>query len=408
MTTERLYYTDSHCLQFTAQILATTTHEGRPALLLDRTCFYPEGGGQPGDIGQIAGQPICDVQTRADDRAVLHILGPNASSELPTGPADCQIDAAHRGRYQVHHSGQHILSAALIQAADAATVGFHMSADSITIDINRADLSPSQWATAEALANQIVWQNRPVRAWFPSAEELATLPIRKMPDVVGKVRIVDIGGFDITACAGTHVKATGEIGLIKIIKTERHGKTTRIEFRCGSQAFADYTGKHELVRTLADMFSTGPQNISTHLAALQESNKSLQAELKAAQERLAKYESDSLYASAPEQNGVRLVAQCYEGRSGEALRFLAQQLAAQPNAVAMLASTGPKSQLVFARSANLKLDMAALLKVALAGLSGGKGGGRPELAQGGADPATSAQLEAALAAAAAAAINQLG
>src|SRR5579871_5640476 len=207
-TTQRLYYDDSYTLGFNADVIEKTTYKDRPALVLDRTYFYPEGGGQPPDTGLLNGVPVIDVQTRDADRGVLHVLEKPLTDQRVEG----QIDAERRTDHMQHHSGQHILSQALSQAAHAETVSVHMSADTMTIDVKRTNLTPDEWLAVEALANRIVQENRAVRCWFPEPDELASLALRKMPDVVGKVRIVDVGGFDVTACGGTHVAHTGEIG----------------------------------------------------------------------------------------------------------------------------------------------------------------------------------------------------
>src|SRR5262249_7942093 len=196
MTTERLYYDDSYTLEFNASVMERTIFKERPALVLDRTYFYPEGGGQPPDSGQINGVQVLDVQTRESDRGVLHVL----EKELTDSQVDGQIDAARRLDHMQHHSGQHVLSQALERAGRAPTVSVHMSAESMTIDVGRINLSPEEWPAVEDLANRIVLEDLPVRAWFPGPDELAALAantLRNLPNVEGKVRIVDMGGFDI-------------------------------------------------------------------------------------------------------------------------------------------------------------------------------------------------------------------
>lgn len=398
MTTERLYYNDSYTLQFQADVIEQTAIKDRPALVLDRTYFYPEGGGQPPDNGQLNGVRVVDVQTREADRAVLHIM----DAPLADAHVEGAIDAARRLDHMQHHSGQHVLSQALEQAGRARTLSVHMSADSMTIDVDRADISPDEWAAVEELANQIVLENRAVRTWFPTDDELAALNIRKMPDVVGKVRIVDVGSFDITACGGTHVARTGEIGLIKVVKADRRGATTRLEFRCGGRSLRDYRSKNGVINRLTSALTVGYTELPDTVDRLQSQNKALQSALDAAKRQLAEAEAGALIAAAPEKSGYKLIARAYADRPAEDLRMLAAALTVNPGVVALLGAAGEKAQLIFSRSEGVAPDMAAVLKVAFATLGAGKGGGRPNMAQGGGVPATVEALEAAIAAAVAA------
>ncbi|MEP0764357.1 MAG: alanyl-tRNA editing protein, partial [Chloroflexota bacterium] len=215
MITERLYYTDSYSTAFEANVISTTIVNEAPAAILDRTCFYPTSGGQPHDTGTLNGAAVLEVIVRESAGAVLHIL----DRALSVGRVSGQVDWARRFDHMQHHTGQHILSQAFERLARAETVGFHMSADSITIDLDQPDLAPATVDAAEDLANQIVTEDRPVRAWFPTDDEVAALALRKVPDVEGRFRVVAVEGFDVTACGGTHVAHTGEIGLIKVLRT---------------------------------------------------------------------------------------------------------------------------------------------------------------------------------------------
>ena len=390
MTTERLYYNDSYTLHFEAAVLEVTTHAERPAVVLDRTYFYPEGGGQPPDHGTLNGVRVLDVQTRPSDRAVLHIL----EAPLQADRVEGSIDADRRRDYRQHHSGQHVLSQALEQAAQARTLSVHMSAERMTIDVDRTNLPPELWEAVEHLANQIVLEDRHVRAWFPTPEELAALNIRKLPEVNGKVRIVDIGGFDITACGGTHVTRSGEIGVIKVVKAERRGETTRLEFKCGERALRDYRAKNDIINRLTAALTVGYWELPDSVARLQEQTRTLQSELKSVREQLATYEAAALLRDAAAHGTYRLVARAF-ARSADEVRLLAQKLAAEAGVIALLGATGEKAQLIFARSEDVALDVVPLLKQALE-VIGARGGGRPNLAQGGGVPADLEKVQAAI------------
>jgi len=390
MTTERLYYDDAYTLHFEANVLEVTAYAQRPALILDRTYFYPEGGGQPSDRGTLNGVRVLDVQTRPSDRAVLHVLESPLTAQRVIG----EVDGERRRDLRAHHSGQHVLSQALERVAQARTLSVHMSETSMTIDVDRVNIAPETWEAVEALANQIVLEDRPVRAWFPTPEELAALNLRKLPEVDGKVRIVDVGGFDITACGGTHVARTGEIGIIKVVKAERRGETTRLEFKCGARALRDFQAKNEVINRLMAALTVGYWELPETVARLQEQNRALQSELRAAREQLAVYEAASLLASASSHGAYRLVARAF-ARSADEVRLLAQALVAESGVVALLGAAGEKAQLIFARSADVALDVLPLLKKALDQL-GGRGGGRPNMAQGGGASADLDQVQAAI------------
>jgi alanyl-tRNA synthetase len=390
--TERLYYDDAYTLHFNAEVVERTEYKKNPAVVLDRTYFFPESGGQPADNGLLNTVRVIDVQTREADRAVLHIL----AQPLEADRVEAQIDASRRLDHMQHHSGQHILSQALSRAAHAETVSVHMSTDSMTIDVNRAGISPEEWIAAEELANDIVQRNLAVRCWYPAPDELATLPIRKMPDVVGKVRIVDMGGFDVTACGGTHVAHTGEIGLIKVVKYERSGDTTRLEFRCGTRAMADYRAKNDVINRLIGELTVGYQDIHEAVKRLQSDNKSLRSELKLAKDQLADADAANLIATAHLKGQLRIVTLAFENRDVNDVRLLAQKIAAHPDTVVLFGVAGDKSQLIFGRAQNVSLDVVPLLKQALSQIKCERGGGKPDFAQGGGVPASLAEVKAAL------------
>jgi len=392
MTTERLYYNDSYTLDFNADVVEHTTFKQRPALVLDRTYFYPEGGGQPSDTGLINGVSVIDVQTREADRAVLHVL----DHKLDDPHIEGQIDAARRLDHMQHHSGQHVLSQALSKAVNADTLSVHMSGERMTIDVNRPNLSVEDWLAVEELANQIVLEDRPVRAWFPEPDELASLAIRKMPDVVGKVRIVDVGGFDITACGGTHVARTGEIGLIKVVKFERRGDTTRLEFKCGGRSLRDYRDKNDVINRLVTDMTVGYWELPDAMKRMQDENKALRAELKAAREQLVDAEALVMLPAAVPRGDWRIVTRAFDNRDVNEVKLLAQKLTAQLSVIALLGIAGEKAQLLFGRAENVTIDMVPLLKKGLSVLGSERGGGRPNFAQGGGVAATPEQVMEAI------------
>lgn len=391
--TERLYYHDSYLLNFDAEVVDRTELNGQPAVALTRSAFYPTSGGQPYDVGTLNAVPVLDVAVEGD--VVLHVTESPLDAETVQG----RVNWVRRFDHMRHHSGQHILTRAFIEVAGAETIGFHLSENSVTIDLNRGDLTPAKIDAAESLANQIVSENRPVWAWFAEPNELANLPLRKISEkVTGAVRVVDIGGFDLTACGGTHVAHTAEIGLIKVLRADKKADTTRIEFRCGDRALADYRDKNNLLNDLAAQFTTGYANLPDVLGKLRDENKDLSRALKAAREQLMGYEVEALWNHAyVEGRTPTIIQQVFEDRPSNELQQLASQLTSNHRGVVVLLGlAGEKSHLVFARSEDVNLDVVPLLKQALSQLGSERGGGRPNLAQGGGVPATHEKIEAVL------------
>ena len=389
--TERLYYSDSYTHTFNARIVERLTHNNQPALLLDKTFFYPTSGGQPNDRGTINQAQVIDVIARESDHAILHIL----DRETDSGDAACAIEWSRRFDFMQQHTGQHILSQAFIRIAHAETIGFHLG-ESLTIDLAVEKLSPDAIDQTEDLANQIVTDNAPIRSWFPSDEELQTLPLRKAPEIDGRLRIVAIGDFDFTACGGTHVAHTGEVGLIKIIKVERAKKMMRVEFMCGARALRDYRRKNGIMNQLAADFTCGVFEIDQSVAKLRSENQTRSKELKELRLRWLEDEAQKIIAAFPDTWGNRIVKRAWANREMDELRKLAMRLTAEPKVIVLLGSSGAKANLVFARSNDVDQDMKALLLPALKVIGSEKGGGDARLAQGGGVPASAELIEKAL------------
>lgn len=393
----RLYYDDAYATTFTARVIERLTHAGQPAVVLDRTCFYPTGGGQPADSGSIGGAAVLDVFTRPDDAAVVHLLAaPVAADEVA-----CAVDWVRRFDHMQHHTGQHILTQAFVQTVGTTTVGFHLSPDSVTIDLNTPRLTDADAARAEDLANQIVWDNRPVTAHLIDPDDAEGVRIRRMPDQLHTdgLRVIEVAGFDRTACGGTHVARSGEIGVIKVLRLTRRGDKTRVEFRCGGRALRDYREKNAVTNTLTAALTCGQAELPAAVERLQTELKTAFSALKTAAAQNLAAEAANLLLAAPERGGVRLAQAVFASRDSGDLRLLAGKLTETPGVVALLAAGGAQAHLVFARSAELPHDMRAALAAAFTALGHGRGGGQPALAQGGGAAANQAQLEGALAAA---------
>lgn len=393
--TERLYYDDSYTVEFSAQIVDRRVHEKRPAVILDRTCFYPTGGGQPHDTGSIGEARVVDVLTADEDgKPVLHVLDRDVSG----GRVDCRVDWARRFDHMQHHTGQHILTQAFVQVAGASTVGFHLSPDSVTIDLDTTDLPEAKIAEAEDLANQIVQANRPVTATLIDPDNADHVRIRRIPPhlLTAGLRVIEVEGFDITACGGTHVARAGDIGLIKIIRLERRGEKTRVEFRCGLRALHDYRAKNQVILRLMADLNTRPEEIERVIGKLRDEAKEAQRALRAATQQLVDSEAERLLAGAAPQGEARLIKAAYAGRDVGELRALVSRLIQEPGMIVLAGTAGEKAQIMLARSADLALNMNEPLREALALLGAARGGGQPGFAQGGGVHANLAQVQAAL------------
>jgi alanyl-tRNA synthetase len=376
--TERLYYADAYCRLFSARATERLTWDGQPAVVLDRTAFYPTSGGQPTDQGTLGGVAVLDVVAR-EDGAVVHIL----AHPLPGSEGDVagKIDWPRRFDHMQQHTGQHVLSAAFEQVLDADTVGFHLGAEVSTIDVNVARLDPKVVASVEDLANRVVWEDRTVSTRFVGLDELASLPLRRPPAVDGPVRIVDIADFDVNPCGGTHVARSGEIGLIRIPRLEYRGGETRVEFLCGYRALRDYRARSEVVDQLTTRLTVGYWELDQAVERLQDEAKHSRRDLRQMRERLLYVEAAELFEAATPRGAYRVVERVWEGREPGELRALAQELIRRFEVVALLASVGERTHLCFACSEGVDIDMAALLRE-VCGRLGGKGGGQPHLAQG--------------------------
>ena len=380
--TDRLYWDDPYLREFEATVVDRLLVAGSHAVVLDRTAFYPIGGGQPSDLGELNGVVVTEVQAGGQG-AVQHFL----ADDLPGDRVLGRIDWDRRFDHMQQHTGQHILSQACIQSIGAETVGFHLGQDICTIDLDQVDVSMDGLAEAESLANRVVAENRLVTSIIVSREDAnSTVPLRRGPAMEGDVRVVQVQGFDSTACGGTHVRSTAEVALIKMVARERHhGGRTRVAFLCGGRALADYGRKHLLIRDLGAHLTTGEGDILGAVQRLSHDVKVARRAQQAIEEAFLASEARRLYLEAADAEGIRLVQEIFDGDvwSADAVKGLATRLAAQSQCVALLGWSGDKVQLTFACSPEVPVDMGALMRAACDHI-GGRGGGRADWAQGGA------------------------
>jgi alanyl-tRNA synthetase len=381
-TTERLYYTDSHLTEFEARVTGITERvSGWTAVTLDRTAFYPTGGGQPSDTGFIGEARVVEC-IDAEAEGVLHVVQGRAPKvgDLVSG----HVDWPRRQDHMQQHTGQHILSQAFIALFDAETRGFRMLDQSSEIDVALDEPTDERIERAVELANSIIWDDRPVLVRQVTREEAARLPLRKESTRSGELRIIEIEGFDLTPCGGTHARRTGEVGLIAVRHWERAKGLTRVEFIAGKRALADYDRANGTARAVAALFSAGRDDAPPLVSRLQEEHKQLLRRVRVLEETTTRVEAEELLAETNvRSDGARIIARTFAGRDAESLKRLAQAIIAHPGCVALLGSSDEgAARLVFARAADGIGDMNGLMREACA-LLDGRGGGRPDLAQGG-------------------------
>ena len=410
--TQHLYYQDSFLDAFDAEVRElppATAGDLRPALILDRTAFYPTSGGQPCDTGWIipdATSPNSELQklrvtevAEREDGQIVHFLEPAVAENKLTLQKGSRvrglIDPDRRRDHMQQHSGQHILSAGFVRLFNMSTVSFHMGDEYCSIDLDAPLLTREQVESAERLSNKIIQENRPVEVRYVTQDEAATLGLRKLPPAErDHLRLIDIRDFDLTACGGTHVRATGQVGCILLRKTEKARQGWRVGFVCGQRAVSSARRDFTAVSDASVLFSSPlwelPQQVRKSLDAI----KSLRKQLEQSREELAAAFAESMLATAAECNGRKLISRNYPDRDLAFIKLLAQKITRRSsNAVALLATTLEQPALVFAQSPGLPFDMATLMKHTTAKL-GGRYGGSKDMAQGGVP--TAEGIEAAL------------
>jgi alanyl-tRNA synthetase len=383
--TARLYYADPYCREFEATIRLVDRSDDRFLVALDRTAFYPTSGGQPFDTGVLAGVRVLNVFDR-DDGTVVHALevpdGAPLSVRLPE-PGDSvrgAIDWRRRFDHMQQHTGQHVLSAASDRLSGAATVSFHLGTVSSTIDLAR-ELTREELAAVEAEANRIVWEDHPVSIRFVSAEEAATLPLRKESAREGTLRLIDIDGYDLSACGGTHVASTGSIGLIAIGAIERFKGGQRIEFFCGGRALQRFGAMRDTIGAAVRQLSVLPDEVPGAIERLQADARDRQRTVTVLEHELARFRAGELAAQAEVTAAGRLVMAAVDA-DAPGLKSLASAIVSRPGHIVLLASASRPTLVVAARSQDVSFAANQLI-AALTARFGGRGGGKPDLAQAG-------------------------
>jgi alanyl-tRNA synthetase len=368
--TERLYYGDSYLTEFRARVVDASPDRQR--IYLDRTAFYPTSGGQPFDTGDLGGLKVLEVTDEGD--RIAHVL----AAALAATEVDGRIDRERRFDHMQQHTGQHLLSAVLLDLFHAPTVSFHLGSETCTIDVARA-LEPEQLREAERRANQIVFENRPVAISFEDSS--GDLGLRKPTEREGLVRIVSIENLDRSACGGTHVRATGEIGPILLRKLDRIRGNLRIEFLCGGRSIARARADFEALSKIARVFSSPLDETPALVEAQREKLQDSDRTRRRLSIELAQASGRALYGeTVPGADGIRRVLRHLETSLAEESRVEAQSFTAAGPAIFLALAENTPSVLL-AASKESGVNCGEVLK-RLLGFAGGRGGGNAMLAQG--------------------------
>ena len=366
MTTRRLYHDDSYLRRFEATVLAITTYQDRPAIVLDATAFYPEAGGQLGDRGTLGGAMITDTQ-ELDDGTIVHVF----TGDPPNGRVTGELDWARRRQHMAQHTAQHLLSGALLDRAQAATQSARLGESALTIDVTRDRIPDADLATAEDLANDLIDDDLPVRAWFPAPDELAAIKLRRDPKVTADIRVVAIGDFDFSPCGGTHVARTSQLSTVRIAGSERYKGMTRVTFTAGRRARTELFARDQVLRGLATLFSCAPAEVPAAVDKLRRDLEAGRADATALRGRLAGVIAEAF-------PGTDRVVAAIPGADPELLRGVAAKLVAAGRDAILAA---PDGTVVLFRAPGSALDCGALWKQ-LAASHGGRGGGKADRAEG--------------------------
>jgi alanyl-tRNA synthetase len=404
--TKRLYYDSSEIHEFDSlveEVGSPSPQQPRPAVILRETAFYPTSGGQVHDTGWLIleGTERLRVTEVADaeDGRIVHYLEAPAKLPLPGAAVHGSIDLERRRDHMQQHTGQHVLSAAFIELYQMPTVSFHMGEDYCSIDLATPAISPEQILGTEKRANQIVFENLPVRIRYVSRAEAEQLGLRKLPPAErDELRLIEIADFDLSACGGTHVGASGQIGSIVLRKSERVRQGTRVEFVCGGRAVRMARRDYSALSEAAGLFSAQLWDVPEQIRKSIEESKLSRKQKDDALDQLAELMALAALQSQPDNDqsqttGRKIVVRSFSDRDISFAKLFAQKVTrANVPAIALVASTVDPPGLVFAQTAGGSADMGALLKQVLSSV-GGRGGGSHDFAQGGVPAGSNVDVE---------------
>lgn len=386
--TERLFYSDPYTTEFDARVLRTEDVDGGVALILDQTFFYPEGGGQPADSGSIEDATVVDVQKRGGE--ILHVVR-EISRPIRAGAAvHARVDWRRRHEYMQQHTGQHIISAALLSVGEHNTVSVHQGEEYTTIEVDKEEVPEADIAAVEELANRIIREHRPVTDRWVTETEISNYPLRRPPKVSGRIRLVMIDDFDCVACGGVHARDTAEVGMVKCIGVEKIRGHARTAWKIGDRAYADYAAKHDIVGTLVQEFSAQPNELLDRIHQQLDQLTDARREAADLRGRLARQVAERLYETAGGPvpvngtGGVHVVTRRLDDEDKAVFRSIVEELAQKNSCLFCVVNvTGDQLQWAMGvgKQAPVHVDFETVKREMLP-LIDGKGGGRAPIWQG--------------------------
>lgn len=369
--TTRLYLEDPYRTEFEADVIESMTHEQSPAVILDQTLFYPESGGQPSDRGQIDGAEV--VHVLEQDNTILHILAKPITSEHVKG----KIDWARRFDHMQQHTGQHILSQSFHELYEAETLAFHLGEETSLLEIDLRRIDVAEVEKVERRANAIVLEDREIKSYFVPEDKVHTIPLRRPPKKTGLLRIVEVSEYDYSACGGTHLRRSGEVGLIKISRWERIRNNIRFEFLCGTRALDDYIRKSDALRQLSLLLTAHEQDTPEAVEKLMADLKSERKKSKQVQKKNLEYEARDIIKKA--EGGI--IKAVFSRRGRDEVKMLALNIIRAAPFVVVYGLEDEKGiHLILARSETIDIDLRKLVPE-LSSILRGRGGGSPSLVE---------------------------
>lgn len=370
-STEKLYFEDAYLKEFTARVIGRETLDGHPVVILDRTAFYPESGGQPHDLGWLNGVPV--IRVEEDGEVILHFLEEELTSDEVRG----LINWTRRFDHMQQHTGQHILSQSFYEIVKGETLSFHLGQDESSVEIGLPAIQDKTLGEVEELANRVVFSDLEVRSYFLPQEKIGMIPLRKPPKKSGLIRVVEVDGFDYSACGGTHCRRTGEVGLIKVIKQEKIRGNVRFYFVCGFRALREFEKRRAWLQNTARLFSAEEAEVFNCAEKTLNELKNLKKSQRKLEERISRYEAGEIL----QKNQEKIISQIFTEKSPEEIKFLALNLVHQAEVMVVFGAFRERYlHLVIASSDSLKVDVREVIRVLQQEVDI-KGGGSPTLVE---------------------------
>ena len=376
--TEKLFYTHPYQTQTTAHVIAKNITPEGCWISLNKTIFYPEGGGQPCDLGTINNIKVVNVQEK--DNKIWHLINTNISATT----VNCEVDWPRRFDHMQQHGGQHIMSGVAYHLYGAQTVGFHLSDNYTTVDLRlKNSLTKEQIIKIEDEVNNIIYKNLNINCFFADAKKLNELTLRKQPPVNEDIRIVEIEGFDQSPCCGTHPQRTGEVGLFKILKTEKIRSDIRLYIVSGNRALKNYRFKNELISSLIELTSANENNLYESIEKTYKQEKSKNKEINTLKDNILTYQAVELIKNSEYINKVNVIKYLSEDLTANALKKLLNILSkSAPNSLIVMASLQDNKPRIAVYYDNTNVNVGKVFKNTLIKYNG-RGGGSKTAAQGG-------------------------